>query len=47
MSDRIRGSYDDAPYKSTYTLLYCTYFTVDILILTHLLELSTIEFLQY
>ena len=24
MSERIRGSYDDALYKSTYTLLYCT-----------------------
>ena len=28
MSERIRGSYDDALYKSTYTLLtYFTYFT--------------------
>jgi len=24
MSERIRGSYDDALYKSTYTLLYFT-----------------------
>jgi len=24
MSERIRGSYDDALYKSTYTLLYYT-----------------------
>ena len=30
MSERIRGSYDDALYKSTFTLLYFTllYFTV-------------------
>jgi len=25
MSERIRGSYDDALYKSTYTLLYFTW----------------------
>jgi len=24
MSERIRGSYDDALYKSTHALLYCT-----------------------
>jgi len=28
MSERIRGSYDDALYKSTYTLLYFTDDTV-------------------
>jgi len=27
MSERIRGSYDDALYKSTYTLLDFTYLT--------------------
>jgi len=27
MSERIRGSYDDALYKSTYTLLYFTLFS--------------------
>ena len=27
MSERIRGSYDDALYKSTYTLLYFTLLT--------------------
>jgi len=28
MSERIRGSYDYALYKSTYTLLYYTYLTL-------------------
>ena len=28
MSERIGGSYDDALYKSTYTLLYFTYIMV-------------------
>ena len=30
MSERIRGSYDDALYKSTYTLLYLLYPGVDV-----------------
>jgi len=30
MSERIRGSFDDALYKSTYTLLYFTYFKLTI-----------------
>jgi len=29
MSERIRGSYDDALYKSTYTLLYLSYTFID------------------
>ena len=32
MSERIRGSYDDALYKSTYTLLYFTIIIIIIII---------------
>jgi len=37
MSERIRGSYDDALYKSTYTLLYYTDFTLLTYLLTYLM----------
>ena len=33
MSERIRGSYDDALYKSTYTLLYFTIIIIIIIII--------------
>jgi len=40
MSERIRGSYDDALYKSTYTLLY---FTLVMQLLDIVLELTVYQ----